>query len=195
MDKDNIYLGLKIKELRKERSLTLKALAEEIGVSSSLLSQIERGLANPSLETLRQLSKTLDVPMFSFFIDDGNDEYEDHGVEVVELKNRIRISGSNAKSDDYETSYELLSPDLKGVIQLCEMELGPFQYSANSFNRHSGEEVAVCTDGQIELHLENKIILLNTGDSARIQADTKHRWKNPNESTCRIIFAISPPTF
>ena len=51
-------LGLNIKKFRNEKKLSLKELAEEIDVSLSMLSQIESGKANPSLNTLKLISKS-----------------------------------------------------------------------------------------------------------------------------------------
>lgn len=183
-------LGEKIKTIRINKGLSIKDLADKIEVSSSLLSQIERGLANPSLNTLRLISTHLDVPMFSFFADEAPLD-----TKVVRKEQRIRIINGKTDSEEIELGYDLLSPDVKGTIQLCEMTLGPHQYSADKLNIHNGEEVAVCTQESIELHLENEILLLNNGDSIRIDRGIPHRWKNPTDKTCTIIFAISPPNF
>lgn len=179
-----------MKSIRVDKGLTIKDLAEKVDVSSSLLSQIERGLANPSLNTLRSISNYLDVPMFSFFEDEEN-----IGTTVVRNEERIRIVNGKSNSNSVESGYDLLSPDLKGSIQMCEMNLGPNQYSAGKLNKHNAEEVAICTEESIELHLTNEIILLNKGDSVRIQNDTPHRWKNPTDRKCSIIFAMTPPIF
>lgn len=183
-------LGKRIKELRIEKGLSLKELADKVEVSSSLLSQIERGVANPSLNTLRLLANHLGVPMFSFF-----ESSKVLGTMVVRKDQRIRIIRGKSNSEDIELGYDLLSPDLNGVIQLCEMSLGPYQYSSETLNKHDAEEVAVCIEGSIELHLENEVVFLDNGDSVRIEKGTPHRWRNPTDKRCAIIFAMSPPTF
>lgn len=187
---DTKVLGKKIKNLRLEKGLSIKELADQIDVSSSLLSQVERGLANPSLNTLRSIANQLGVPMFSFLEDE-----EAVDTMVVRSEDRIRIIKGKTNSEEVELGYDLLSPDLKGAIQMCEMSLGPHQYSSEKLNRHNAEEVAVCTRGSIELHLENKIVVLNNGDSVRMENGTPHRWKNPTDKKCTIIFAMTPPIF
>lgn len=185
-----IILGKKIKEARERMGLSIKDLAIKVDVSSSLLSQIERDLANPSLNTLRSIATQLEVPMFSFFEESKTSE-----TEIVRHDERIRIINGKTNSKEIEQGYDLLSPDLKGAIQMCEMTLGPNQYNSDKFNRHDAEEVAVCTEESIELHLETQTILLDKGDSIRIVAGTPHRWRNPSDKKCAIIFAMSPPTF
>ena len=181
-------LGSNIKKFRNIKKLSLKDLAKEIDVSPSMLSQIESGKANPSLNTLKLISKHLDVSMFTLL-----EEENEEAAMLVKKENRIRITSGRSDSDEYQLSYDLLSPDMKGDVQLCEMKLSAFQYNSDDFNTH--KEVAVCSLGKIELMLEAETYLLNTGDSVRIPSGTKHRWKNPTKSECAIIFAISPPIF
>lgn len=182
-------LGKNIKNFRISQNLSLKKLAEKVDVSPSMLSQIESGKANPSLNTLKLISQHLKVPMFTLFIEEDVDR-----PILVKKNDRIHITNKGEDSK-YKLSYDLLSPDTKGDLQLCEMKLSAYQYNSDNFNFHNGEEVAVCTLGKIELILENKTITLETGDSVRIPRKTKHRWKNPSKTTCAIIFSISPPIF
>lgn len=172
--------------------MSIKELAELVGVSSSLLSQIERGLANPSLNTLRSISDALDVPIFSLFMTEDN---EIGAVEVVKKNDRINIKDGDTEEKNVELRYDLLSPDLKGAIQLCEMRLAPGEVNSINLNRHNAEEVAVCTVGEITLILNDKSIVLEKGDSVRIEKNTGHKWKNNTKDISAIIFAISPPIF
>lgn len=183
-------LGSNIKKFRNIKKLSLKDLANEIDVSPSMLSQIESGKANPSLNTLKLISKYLDVPMFTLFVEEDKE-----AAMVVRKEDRIRITSGKSNSKEYQLSYDLLSPDMKGDLQLCEMKLSGFQYNSDDFNFHDGEEVAVCTQGKIEIILEEENYLLDTGDSIRIPSGKKHRRKNPSKNDCAIIFAISPPIF
>lgn len=59
-------LGEQIRNIRKSRDFTLKALAEQTGLSIGYISQIERNLTDPSLSTLRKISAALDVPTYLF---------------------------------------------------------------------------------------------------------------------------------
>ena len=64
---NEINLGLKIKKFRTDQKLSLKELAEMINSTSALLSQIEKGVTNPSINTLKGLSKALNIPLYKFF--------------------------------------------------------------------------------------------------------------------------------
>lgn len=61
-------LGKRIKEIRKERKLTQAQLAELVDCSDGFITQVERGVTEPSLKRLRRIAKALDVPLARFFI-------------------------------------------------------------------------------------------------------------------------------
>ena len=59
MGADEIPIGRSLREARRRRGLTLKAVAEEAGVTESFLSQVERDIASPSIATLRRIAVAL----------------------------------------------------------------------------------------------------------------------------------------
>lgn len=182
----NTQLGKTIQTIRQERRYSIKELAEMIGVSSSLLSQIERNLSNPSLNTLREIAEALEVPMFSLFV-----EEDPHRSKVVKKEERTVIQNSNTE----DGIVELLSPDLQGDIQLCSMTLSPGQSSSANMHSHNGEEVALCNSGTLTLHLLDETIVLDEGDSVRLRQGTDHRWSNKSDENTELVFAITPPIF
>lgn len=71
---NNINVGQKIMVFRKGAGLTSKRLAELADITPSMLSQIEKGITNPSLQTLKLISVALNIPLFNFFLEDTNTE-------------------------------------------------------------------------------------------------------------------------
>ena len=65
----NVLLGVRIRRLRKDASITQQALADRCGLFRTYIGQIEAGLANPSLLTLIQLADGLEVPLKDLFVD------------------------------------------------------------------------------------------------------------------------------
>lgn len=182
---DKIELGKKIVEFRKQKGFTIKQLAERTTVTASLLSQIERGLADPSLNTLRMISSALDIPMFNLFI------------EAVDTKDLIVRANSRKQiafpSDNAE--YALLSPDLSGAIEMVLMKLPSKTHSVRNLMAHTGEEVAYVHQGEVVLHLADRVEILRVGDSVKFPPGVKHKWENKGDTDVQIIFAITPPTF
>ncbi len=64
---NDLNLGEKIAEVRKKQNLSIRDLAKLADVTPSLLSQIERGLANPSVNSLKSIASSLNVPLFTIF--------------------------------------------------------------------------------------------------------------------------------
>src|SRR5687767_7697825 len=69
-------MGAEIRALRQHRGMKLADLADEIGMSTSLISQIERGITAPSLEVLWAISRALGVPIGAFFQEDGSTDQQ-----------------------------------------------------------------------------------------------------------------------
>ncbi len=63
-------LGAKIREVRQKAKLTLNDLASKTGLTASYISQVERGLIDPSISSLRRISAVLEVPLYVFLTDE-----------------------------------------------------------------------------------------------------------------------------
>ena len=180
-----LQIGQKIKYYRTIKKMTIKELAANAQITTSMLSQIERGQANPSLNTIRLLSVALDEPIFRFFVDEQDMSVRD---EIVRADRRRQIIEESVQ-------YELLTPDTNGALEMRQVKVVPGRYSNELLMAHIGEEVAFVTSGPIQLLLENETSTLNTGDSVRIKNSIKHRWYNPGDKDALVVFAITPPSF
>ena len=181
----DIQLGEKIKAMREEAGLGLRDLAAKANVSPSMLSQIENGSANPSINTLKNIAVVLNAPLYRFFQEDTSPE------ELVVHKDSRKIIGFVGR----EVQYELLTPDVNGQIEFCLMTIPPNKASAGMPEGHVGEEAAYVVSGSINILLEDTYISLSAGDSLRIPPMTQHRWINSTTEEAVIIFAVSPPSF
>ncbi|WP_152659637.1 helix-turn-helix domain-containing protein, partial [Bacillus cereus] len=166
--------------------LTSKRLAELADITPSMLSQIEKGITNPSLQTLKLISVALNIPLFNFFLEDTNTE-----ELVVRANQRKKITFPESGN----VSYELLSPNLDGALELALMNLFPETASSMEPVAHKGEEIAFIMEGQVKLYLNDEVLLLNTGDSVKIPPYTKHKWENTSLNKVTVIFGVTPPSF
>lgn len=178
-------VGYVIHELRKAKGLSVKDLAQASNISSSMLSQLERGNANPSINTLREIAAVLEVPLFRLFMEDTN------GTDMVVRADSRRRVQMNSGS----ISYELLTPDLNGDIEFATLTLSSGERSSMVSLSHRGEEVSYVEQGSLLVHVESHTIELNKGDSIRIPANAKHYWENISSADATVIFAITPPSF
>lgn len=65
---DDLDIGSVLQARRGEKKISLRQLAERTGLTASMLSQIERNLVNPSINTLKVIAAALEIPMYKFFM-------------------------------------------------------------------------------------------------------------------------------
>ncbi|MED1471426.1 XRE family transcriptional regulator [Bacillus salipaludis] len=180
---ENIDIGKKVEQYRKAKELSIRELAKLAEITPSMLSQIERGLANPSIQTLKVLARALDVPTFSFFLEEKNT------ADLVVRKNQRR------KMVIDNLSYELLSPDFTGNLASAIMNVPPNSSSSEKLLEHKGEEVAFILEGTIRVYLNEDEHILEAGDSVKIPAYMKHKWENDFNQNASVLFSVTPPAF
>jgi len=183
---EDLNIGKKIQTIRKNKKISTRKLAAMSGLTASMISQIESGMVNPSISTLRAISIALEVPLYYFFKEDGDSA-------VVVTPNTRKTLGSKLEPS---VTYELLTPNTRGDIEFCMMIIPPHSYSNSESNSHLGEEVAFLYSGkEVELQIDGMNYTLHHEDSVRIPGGAKHRWYNPTEETVQVIFAVTPPSF
>ncbi len=181
-----IDIGSKILYYRRQKGFTIKELAKKTKLTSSMLSQIERGNANPSINSLRVIAGALDIPLVNFFEDEDN--FENLVVRGGQRKKLMMPSSEGFV-------YESLSPNMGGKIQLVLLKLNPGEETADNLMSHDGEEAALILNGKIKIYLEDGAFELNAGDSIRIPPGKPHKWENIDNEPVSVVFAISPPSF
>jgi transcriptional regulator with XRE-family HTH domain len=181
-------LGGIIRGLRQERRLSTIALAKACGVSTSLISQVERGLTSPSLDVLWAVARALDVPIGTFF---QGEVVEPAGREpvVVRAGHRKKL-GVNSS-----LTYELLTPDLRHQIEFIWVEFGPGVEGPLAPFTHPGEEQMVVIQGEMHFWVDGAEYVLQAGDCITIDAARPHRAGNRSDAPAIVIAAITPPSF
>ena len=167
---------------RAARGLSIDQLAQRAGISTGLLSQLERGIGNPSLSTLHHLATALEIPIGSFFASEKSEDI------VVHPSTRKRLVLSDS------LTYELLVPDLGGALSMFHIELPPNFSNMDAPFRHAGEEVELVLEGRVEAHIGDRTVVLDAGDSIRFASSTPH-WFRTFESRCVLVTAQTPPSF
>jgi len=179
-------LGDKIRRLRKEKKLSLRSLAQDVGVTASFLSQVERDLADPSLGTLRKIAEMLDVPVFELLLED---ELES---PIVRKDKRVRIQVKGTPA-----TLELLVPNLKQKmeIMLCRTRSHEGHLNYNTPLPHPTEECIFVLQGKMEIELAKEIHILNEGDSIYFKGVLLDGFRAIGDEELVFISAITPPTF
>ena len=182
-----VELGKLLNGLRLEKGVTISSLAAEAGVSSGLVSQIERGVGNPSYTTLIKLAQALGVPVGSFFA--GMDD-TDQSVRVVRRSERRRLLLS-----ERDLVYELLTPTMSGRLGMVQAQVPAGWSNEDAPYRHEGDECITMLRGQLIITVNGTEHLLAEGDSLTYDASAWHWYRNETAKEALLLGAMSPPTF
>ena len=179
-------IGEVIRERRRGR-FTVKQLAAAAGVSIGVLSEVERGIGNPSYRTLHKIADALDIQIGELVDDAGGHR---HRSGVVRAAERTRLQfGSEG------LVYELLTPDLHGRLEMLQTRIPPgFENLTNPF-QHDGEECVLVLEGRLHVTLAGDTHELATGDAVTYDASQPHSWENRTTHEALIVGAVTPPSF
>lgn len=179
-------IGAVIRDRRKGR-FTVKQLAATSGVSIGVLSEIERGLGNPSYKTLHKIAQALEIQIGEL-IDDASSHTGGSGVVRAADRTRLQFGSEGLV-------YELLTPNLHGRLEMLQTRVpAGFDNLSNPF-RHEGEECVLLLDGRLHVTLAGETHELATGDAITYDASQPHTWENRTNKEALIVGAVTPPTF
>jgi transcriptional regulator with XRE-family HTH domain len=175
-------VGHRLRELRIEADLSIRALAELSNLNVNTLSLIENGKSSPSVSTLQQLAKALEVPITAFF------ETETPPKSIVFQK-----SGHRTRADFSHGTLEDMSTGLawRGGQPLL-ITLEPKADSGSTPIVHTGYEFVFCLEGYLQYTIEGQRYLLEPGDSLLFEAYLPHRWENVGEIASRSLLVLCP---
>lgn len=174
-------IGERVRALRQERGLGVRELARRVGVTASMLSQIERGGVNPSVGTLFRLAEALDTPTDSFF-DMANGRYGQGPVVRRSHRARIDLSGG--------ITWERLTPTDEHDFEFMETVYPPGAVSAPEMLRHPGRDYGVLLEGVLEVTVGFTTYRMQPGDSIAFDASLPHSLANPGPEPARTIWVV-----
>lgn len=180
-DAISVNVGGKLRAMREERGLSIRALARASGISANALSVIERGKSSPSVSTLYKVTDALGVPITALF------RTETKRVNVVFKKadERTRVSFQRGLWED------LGGERFSGRVEPFAITLESGTTSGPYPMIHSGHEFVICLRGQLEYQVENELYLLEAGDTLLFTSNLKHRWRNPGNTVTNAVFVLS----
>jgi transcriptional regulator with XRE-family HTH domain len=179
---EEISVGLRLREIRARRGLSMRALAERSALNINTLSLIENEHTSPSVSTLQQLAQSLQVPITEFF-------QTNHGTKQLVYQRqgkRPRAAFMHGTMEDLAAGM----PRFGAEPILITLEPG-----ADSGRRpivHTGREFVYCLVGHIAYTVDNQSYLLDPGDSLVFEAYLSHHWKNADSTPSRALLVLCP---
>jgi transcriptional regulator with XRE-family HTH domain len=202
-------IGERVAAHRAARALTVSELARAIGVSRSMVSQIERGQSRPSVSTLFALAEALRVPVDAFFRDVHGDETaaEPAGpgtpaAEPVAAPDRadprapqadrylVRRDARAVIDIEGGVRWERLTPATLDEVEFLELVYAPQAESNASLYRHPGIEMVLVLSGRLDIFVGFEHYELGPGDSIWFPSTTPHRYLNPTDETTRAVTVL-----
>lgn len=179
-------LGADLRALRKARGVTLTDLAERLGRSVGWLSQVERDMSEPSISDLRQIARSLNVPMSLLFSHDSAPA-EEQGYVVRAGARRPMGTGEEGLIE------ELLSPDLTDDFEVIHSTFQPGARLKTPQTRPT-QELGYVISGRLDMMIGGRAFTVGPGDSFRCRGE-QYAWANPYDEPAVAIWVIAPPVY
>ena len=178
-------VGKTIHEHRKLKGYNIREFSKLTGLSTSLLSQIERDLANPSLNALKAIANALNIPLFTLFINEI-----DHSLLILRKEDRKRVY----RSDNVHVVSETLTSDYmkSSGVEMLTMKLEANSQPSEEHWMHAQEEIALVLKGNPTIVLDDIPYKLSEGDSVRILPNMKHKFINDTDTAAEMIYVLIP---
>jgi transcriptional regulator with XRE-family HTH domain len=172
-------LARRVRELRAERHWSLEKLSLACGVSRSMLSQIERVEASPTLAVTSAIADGFGLSLGEL-VDEPGAKPSMHVTRASERKNVLR--------DDAGCRVRALTPmRFEGDLELYEVRLGPGDALHSEPHRPGTREIVFVTAGSATVEAGNETVRLGAGDSVSYRADISHAIANPGKKPSVVL--------
>ncbi len=177
-----VEVGQRLREIRTDCGLTIRDLAKKSGLNVNTISMIENGKTSPSLETLQQLSFTLETPIATFF----EDSTPKNKIVHYKASQRPNVAFAHGTLEDLGAGMP------RHGAEIFLVTLKPHSNSGKNPIVHTGRETVFCLEGQLTYTIEDQTFLLEPGDSLFFEAHLPHRWQNTGTTPTRSLLVLCP---
>jgi transcriptional regulator with XRE-family HTH domain len=191
-------MGEQLRQARQQRGLTLRELAQRLGVSPSMISQIETGRASPSVSTLYALATELGVSLDDLLFNDRRASVAPAAqdgpaapstpagslLQRADNRKRIRLASGVV----WERLTAISEPDTEFL--LVTYEVGGASSAQDDFQRHPGHEWGYVLEGRLEVKIGFEEYVLGPGDSVSFDSTTPHRLANSGDVPVHAIWFV-----
>ncbi len=186
-----LRLGVAIRARRHQLGLTLVDVASQAGLSHPFLSQLERGLARPSMRSLSAIAATLGTTAQVLMA-----EAEPAAGTANSVSSADRGSSTGPVSvvrADARTSDPVDSPGgtvralVRGERAMLPVEFVGAPRGFDEYFQHPGEEFVYVVHGQIEIDIEGELRDAAAGDSIYYAGGLRHRWRSTSDEQVHLV--------
>lgn len=175
-----VRLGSAIRARRHLLGMTLVEVAASAGLSHPFLSQLERGLARPSMRSLTAIASTLGTTAQALMA-----ASELAAVPVAEPVSVVRQRTDEVALVDSPGGS--VRPLVRGERAMLPVEFNGAPRDFDEYYRHDGEELVYVVRGQIEIEVEGELHTVAAGDSVYYPGGYRHRWRSLSDEEVRLV--------
>ena len=199
-------MGDRLRQARQARGLSLRGLADVLGVSPSLISQVETGRAKPSVNTLYALATELGISLDTLLFMDTQPpvgpaaaERANPGAEVAEGPEVVlphdpvqrATSRTTIRLGSGVVWERLTTESIRNVDFLhVTYEVGGESSPASAFQRHTGQEWGYVLSGTLTVRIGFDEFLLKPGDAISFDSSTPHRLFNGGDTPATAVWFV-----
>ncbi|GAC1430934.1 MAG: MerR family transcriptional regulator [Terriglobales bacterium] len=173
-------IGIRLRQLRIRRKLSLAEVAKVVGISLGFLSALERSHMSASVSTLRKLARFYKTNILDFY----DSAESNHLVRPDHRK--VLEAGPGVRMELLAWGNAVMEPHLFRIASGAG--------SGDSYT-HEGEEFLFLLRGELQISLQDQEYHLKAGDSFYFESATPHSWKNSGRSEALVLWINTPPTF
>ncbi len=189
-------VGARMRRFRKERGLTLRALATDSGLSIGFLSQVERGISAIGLTALNSVATALGRSVAEFF--DDRPEEGERPAPVSPLPGHFTLTRSATAATEYisgQQTYRMLSARGPGlVLEPLLVHIAPGGRREDAYG-HAGEEFAFVLEGELLYEVDGVEHRLYAGDSVHLRSTVPHSMYNDTDRVTTVVSVVTPRLF
>ncbi len=181
VDKDGVdrLVSRRLHELRRERGITLAALAEQTGISAAHLSRLEKGDRQPSIGALLELARVYNISLSNLV-----DEHAHPSHHLVRAADAAVHHGRDGR-------YTVLTGARAGLA-VVRLELRGGQRSNST--QHTGEEWLHVLTGKVVLTLDGEQLSLDVDDSIHFDSALPHQLTSVGRHRATVLIASTSAT-
>jgi len=186
MKKDNqVLIGRRLKEIRKEKGISLVALAEKSGVQIATLSRIQNNKMTGTIETHMDIAKALGVVFTQL--------YTDYAEDSTGAESKSPTQTAELTTHNEESSYKILVEKvLKKKMMPILVKIEPEGTTSLEENEYGTEKFVYLLEGELEIKVGEKVFLLAQGSTIYFDSFIEHQFINKSKSPVKLITVTSP---
>ncbi|HYF81939.1 MAG TPA: XRE family transcriptional regulator [Clostridia bacterium] len=176
MENINSNISKNLKQIRKEKGLTLEDLSLVSGVSKSMLGEIERGSTNPTILVLWKIADGLKIPLTKLIKEKELDYtiVKDRDLKVINNESEYCVYSIFPYHDLHKS-------------EMLKLEILPHSKHSNNGHANGIDEYIYVAKGNIRFILDKEEFSLCEGDSIRFKGELPHEFINSNDGTAILI--------